>query len=157
MAILRYKSPKQIISYDYIRIILEILFLIIINIGLYYICQTLHWTFWLFKGLLILSILYICVLIFRPWVLYYARAYEVHQNDVIVLKSFFFKKRAVIKYDRIQMIKKESGPLLRGFGLYKLSLVTAGHELTLPRMDAKHAEKLEAVILRHLEEVDADV
>ncbi|KXA45057.1 hypothetical protein HMPREF3215_01383 [Staphylococcus simulans] len=95
--------------------------------------------------------------IIHPWIIWNYRFYLLQEHYVSIESRFFFQKQQVLKYDRIQYVERESGPILLAFKLYKLSIITAGHVVTLPILTEDEAISIESVCMRRLEEVDADV
>ncbi|WP_158263689.1 PH domain-containing protein [Staphylococcus simulans] len=95
--------------------------------------------------------------VIRPWILWRYRFYSLRPRFLLNEARFFFQKQNVLKYDRIQYVERESGPILLAFKLYKLSVVTAGHVVILPMLTKEDAVMVEEVCMRQLEEVDADV
>lgn len=151
------KSPRRVVGYYYVRYFIEFLLEILVFSGLVYLYHHFNWSPWVLNTLIILLALSFLFKVIRPWILWRYRFYSLRPRFLLNEARFFFQKQNVLKYDRIQYVERESGPILLAFKLYKLSVVTAGHVVILPMLTKEDAVMVEEVCMRQLEEVDADV
>lgn len=151
------QSPRRVVGYYYVRYLLEFLIELLIFSGLVFLSQHFKWSPWVVNLLIIFLGASFLYKVIRPWILWKYRFYCLKPHYLSSEARFFFQDEHVLKYDRIQYVERESGPILLSFKLYKLSVVTAGHVVTLPMLTKEDAVKVETVCMRQLEEVDADV
>lgn len=151
------QSPRRVVGYYYVRYLIEFLIEALVFSGLVYLYHHFKWSSWVLNTLIILLALSFLYKVIRPWILWRYRFYSLQPSYLLNEARFFFQKQEVLKYDRIQYVERESGPILLGFKLYKVSVVTAGHMVTLPMLAKEEAVFIEQECMRQLEEVDADV
>ena len=92
-----------------------------------------------------------------PWIKYRYMFYSINEHYVQVNQSFYFKSAKYVKLERIQFLEIASNPLLKRWGIAKLTIVTAGHEIVFPLMNVSDALAFEALAMNYLEGVDSDV
>ncbi|WP_412521456.1 PH domain-containing protein [Staphylococcus simulans] len=151
------QSPRRAVGYYYVRYFIGFLVEVLIFSGLVFLYHHFKWSPWVLNILIILLAMSFLYKIIYPWILWKYRFYSLQEQYLSNETRFFFQKQQVLKYNRIQFVERESGPILLGFKLYKLSIVTAGHVVTLPLLTEGDAVTIESVCMRQLEEVDADV
>ncbi|MHD0397217.1 PH domain-containing protein [Staphylococcus simulans] len=151
------QSPRRVVGYYYVRYLIEFLIEVCIFSGLVYLSHHFKWSPWVINLLIVLLGASFLYKVIQPWILWKYRFYALNPYYLSSEARFFFQKQHVLKYDRIQYVERESGPILLRFKLYKLSVVTAGHVVTLPMLTKADAAQVEAFCMRQLEEVDADV
>lgn len=110
--------------------------------------------FYIVIGLLVLLLIY-CMT--QPYFKYHYTHYRMNQNIIEVKRHFWFRRYDILKVERIQYVRWQNGPLLRHYKLQRLTLTTAGHEVTLPLLYAEDVERIEQHCLAYLQEVDSDV
>lgn len=151
------KSPRRVVGYYYVRYIIEFLIEALVFSGLVFLYHHFTWSPWVLNLLIILLAMSFLYKIIHPWIIWNYRFYLLQEHYVSIESRFFFQKQQVLKYDRIQYVERERGPILLAFKIYKLSIITAGHVVTLPILTEDEAISIESVCMRRLEEVDADV
>lgn len=84
--------------------------------------------------------------------LYYTRfVFYLREDELILEKGVFIKRKLSIKFDKIQHINTEQGILYQIFDLKKVIIDTAGSEgkeFVLPGLSEAKADQLQATILR---------
>lgn len=96
--------------------------------------QVLPYKFWLVFGIMCITVVGILGLPF--WaiiyhVFYKPRYYEFHsltltERTAEIVQGIVFRRRTNIPYDRITDVSVEQGPLMRRFGIHKVTMETAG-------------------------------
>jgi hypothetical protein len=82
---------------------------------------------------------------------YSSTSYALTEEEIIVEKGVWWKKRNIVPYDRVTYIQIMQGPIARHFGLGKISIQTAGFS----GAGSSHVGPAEAVLLgiRNFEEI----
>lgn len=77
-----------------------------------------------------------------------AFGYAEQDDELVIKQGILYRKLEVIPYGRMQKIKVESGPLLRKYGLAKLSFVTASSDTdgSIEGVTEGEAERLRAAL-----------
>nr|WP_269814020.1 PH domain-containing protein [Staphylococcus canis] len=92
-----------------------------------------------------------------PHFFYLYTQYQVRHRQIMIKRHVWFQKTEVIKLERIQFVKRSSGPLLRHHNLCILTLTTAAHEVKFPYLSVDEAKRLESYCLNHIKRGDDDV
>ena len=80
---------------------------------------------------------------------YQVEGYIIREKDIYFQQGFFWTKRMVIPFNRIQHASVHQGPLERSFKLSKLRIFTAGgqsSDLTIPGLQNDEALQIKAFI-----------
>jgi membrane protein YdbS with pleckstrin-like domain len=80
-----------------------------------------------------------------PVARYQAWGYCVRESDVVLRHGVLWKLVSIVPHARIQHVDTRRGPLERALGLASVTIHTAGSvgaTLTIPGLDAAHAEQL---------------
>ena len=80
---------------------------------------------------------------------YQVEGYIIREKDIYFQQGFFWTKRMVIPFNRIQHASVHQGPLERSFKLSKLRIFTAGgqsSDLTIPGLQNEEALQIKAFI-----------
>ncbi|EGQ1664095.1 hypothetical protein EAF16_07975 [Staphylococcus pseudintermedius] len=109
---------------------------------------------YIFIGLVLIDILYYLI---HPILLYRYYHYRVTDSYIEIQKNWWFKRNEVIQIERIQYVRRKTGPLMRWFQLNRLSFYTAGHELVLPLLYDDTITEIESFCLTQLKGGDSDV
>lgn len=115
----------------------------------------------LITGILLLLMVLIlgCFLIFIFPPLRYRRfRYQVHEEEIDILKGVWFTKRILIPMVKVQHVDTGQGPLLRRFRLANVTIHTAASMHQIPALEAEKAEALRDQIaaLARVKEVEED-
>ncbi|CAL28485.1 PH domain-containing protein [Staphylococcus carnosus] len=153
----RQQSPRIVLGYYYLSFTLRFLIVFIIALGFSIFSYYFNWSPWVIYSVGILLLLQLLFFAVQPWILYHHRYFTLKDNHIMIINTFFFKKEAVIKLDRVQYLERKTGPLLNRFGLCKNHIVTAGHKIVLPLIDKSTTKDMEEYCMNYLEKVDADV
>ncbi|MCH1627259.1 PH domain-containing protein [Ferdinandcohnia quinoae] len=114
------------------------------------------WTFWIFAGLLVLSVIETILSIFvLPNLKWKRWRYEVHEHEIDLQRGVFIVKRTIIPMNRVQHVDTQQGPLLRKYHLATVSVTTAATVHEIPALDLEEADQLRDYISR-LARVDED-
>lgn len=151
------RSPKRAKTYLYICEGLSFLIGLVVILALIYLWQHFNWWHFLiyvFIGSIVISFIYMLTI---PWIKYKYMFYSINECYVQVNQSFYFKSVKYVKLERIQFLEIASNPLLKRWGIAKLTIVTAGHEIVFPLMNVSDALAFEALAMNYLEGVDSDV
>lgn len=103
------------------------------------------------------AIIYSLFFMIRALIIYRYFQYRVTERYIEINKNWWFKHNEVIQIERIQYVKRKSGPLMRHFHLNRLTFYTAGHELDLPLLFDEKINEIERHCLTQLERGDSDV
>ena len=70
-------------------------------------------------------------------------------NDLCIVKGLMFRELSIIPFGRIQVVRVNSGPLLRAFGLANVSVVTASAaaDAVIPGLPGDEARVLRDLII----------
>ncbi|MCY9516840.1 PH domain-containing protein [Paenibacillus apiarius] len=102
---------------------------------------------------LVTSLWYIVI---SPVLTYSYFKYEVREEEVEIQSGIFFRKHILVPMTRVQHVEKASGPVLRKFGLAKISIATAAttHEIEGLQAAAAEALKQRIAVLARVEDDD---
>lgn len=115
-----------------------------------------EWTYWIFIGLVILSVLETIVSIFvLPKLKWKRWRYEVHEHEIDLQRGVFIVKRTIIPMIRVQHVDTQQGPLLRKYQLATVTVSTAATVHEIPALDLEEADQLRDYISK-LARVDED-
>lgn len=151
------RSPKRTRTYLYICEGISFLVGLIVLLTLIFLWQHFNWWHFLiyvFIGLIVISFIYMLI---TPSIKYKYMFYSINDSYVQVNREFYFKSAKYVKLERIQFLKIASNPLLKRWGIAKLTIVTAGHEIVFPLMNSNDALEFEALAIDYLKGVDSDV
>lgn len=102
-----------------------------------------------------LTVFLLFIPIFGVTQLAFARKrYAFREHDAIYKSGLFVHKTVLIPFNRIQHVSIEQGPIMRIFGLAKLSIFTAGgmtSDLDISGIKLDVAEKLKAFLSKNVE------
>ncbi|MCG7340037.1 PH domain-containing protein [Staphylococcus sp. ACRSN] len=151
------RSPKKAMMYYFLLEGLSFMISLIVFIALIFLWGHFNWWHFLvyvFIGLLLVNLIYALIV---PWIKYRFSFYKINHRHVEIKRYFYNKSLKLIKLERIQFIKTSSNPLLKKWGLVKVMIITAGHELEFPLMKQSDADNFEKLALDYLKGVDSDV
>lgn len=152
-----HKSPKPAFLYHWLVSGLTLLIELIILGGVLCCWKAFHWSHFILYILLLLTIISLIRFIIQPIFRYSYRFYNIENNNVEILKAYIFKKYEITKIERLQLLKVKTNPILKKFNLKIITVVTAGHELTIPVVSNKEAERLMLHILSKMRGSNDDV
>jgi len=101
---------------------------------------------------LFMLILPVSLLLFNLWLIrkqYKVEGYILRAKDIYFQQGFFWTKRMIIPFNRIQHASVHQGPLERYFNIGKLRIFTAGgqsSDLTIPGLCMEDAIRLKQLI-----------
>lgn len=151
------RSPKSVLKYYYFTEGLLLIVGLIISGVLLFLTNHFEWwkpIYYIIVAGMIFDILYFIV---TPLIKYKFTFYKIEEDYVAISKQFFFQKTELVKFERTQLIKRNSNPILHKLSLSKTSILTAGHIVDLPLIHKQDAEKFEMTILSYLRGADFDV
>lgn len=154
---LRQQSPRNVLIYYYIRFSIAFVIELMIASCIIFIASYLAWPIWTVLTVGALLAVQLLFYVVQPWILLKYRYYIIADNYVTKLHTFFFQKEVIVKLERVQFLKRKTGPLLNRFGLCRNSIVTAGEVIELPLMHIDKTKELERHCMNFLEKVDTDV
>ncbi|WP_236417609.1 PH domain-containing protein [Paenibacillus sp. JJ-223] len=110
-----------------------------------------EWPGWLGTGVFMIS------LIWYTWILpglrYRHFSFRVADDEVEIHSGWLWHTDTIVPMTRVQQVELESGPLLRKYGLAKVSIVTAAATLHIAGLERAEAEQLKRNI-GHLAKVE---
>lgn len=151
------KSPKIALTYFYIKEGIIFIISLMIYIAVYLLWLNYHWFHFLIYILILLGILSLLRLIFKPLIQYHYRFYKVLDGIIESKQTFIFKHLNITKVERLQYLQLHTNPLTRYFNLYEVIFVTAGHRMVLPLISQQQAKQIEQSALEYLGGADFDV
>ncbi|MCM3174709.1 PH domain-containing protein [Paenibacillus sp. MER 99-2] len=109
------------------------------------------WPGWAALGLCILSFIWFgCAL---PALQYRYFSFRVAEDELEIHSGWLWITDTIVPMTRVQQVELESGPLLRKYGLAKVSIVTAAATLEIAGLEREEAEQLKRNI-GHLAKVE---
>lgn len=150
-------SPKQVRRYLklwHLYQLIATLILLVAGVVVWFYYDMPFYGAYIFAGLALIDVLYFII---RPILLYRYYHYRVTDSYIEINKNWWFKRNEVIQIERIQYVRRKSGPLMRRFHLDRLTCYTAGHELVLPLLFDDTITEIESFCLARLEGGDSDV
>ncbi|MBE6024815.1 MAG: hypothetical protein E7231_16825 [Cellulosilyticum sp.] len=104
---------------------------------------------WLPKGIKFASIVsygVIVVLLLNaligPPLRYNRYGYAISEDCIDIKEGYFFVNRYIVPIERLHKLKMESGPIDHLFGLTKLTVTTAGGDVTIRFLEEKVAQQI---------------
>lgn len=102
-------------------------------------------------------VFFIISLIWYTWILPGLRhrhfSFRVAEDEVEIHSGWLWHTDTIVPMTRVQQVELESGPLLRKYGLAKVSIVTAAATLHIAGLEREEAEQLKRSI-GHLAKVE---
>ncbi|HJF67478.1 MAG TPA: PH domain-containing protein [Staphylococcus kloosii] len=151
------RSPKSVLKYYYFTEGLLLIVGLIISGVLLFLTNHFEWWKPIYYIIVVGMIFDILYFIVTPLIKYKFTFYKIEEDYVAISKQFFFQKTELVKFERTQLIKRNSNPILHKLSLSKTSILTAGHIVDLPLIHKQDAEKFEMTILSYLRGADFDV
>ena len=151
------RSPKSVLKYYYFTEGLLLIVGLIISGVLLFLTNHFEWWKPIYYIIVVGMIFDILYFIVTPLIKYKFTFYKIEEDYVAISKKFFFQKTELVKFERTQLIKRNSNPILHKLSLSKTSILTAGHIVDLPLIHKQDAEKFEMTILSYLRGADFDV
>lgn len=151
------RSPKSVLKYYYFTEALLLIVGLVITGVLLFLTDYFEWwkpVYYIIVAGMIFDILYFIV---TPMIKYKFTFYKIEEDYVAISKVFFFQKTELVKFERTQLIKRKTNPILHKLSLSKTSILTAGHIVDLPLIHKQDAEKFETIMLTYLRGADFDV
>ncbi|WP_285769480.1 PH domain-containing protein [Peribacillus sp. SI8-4] len=130
----------------------------IICIAIFTLTVFFEWTYWVFGGVVILSIIQSYLTIFlMPSVKWKRWRYEVRNTEIDIQSGIFVIKRTLIPMIRVQHVETKQGPLLRKYDLASVEISTAATMHVIPALDLAEADELRHYISRMASVEEEDV
>ncbi|MGC5775378.1 PH domain-containing protein [Paenibacillus pabuli] len=109
------------------------------------------WPGWISLGLFILSLIWYAGVL--PGLRHRHFSFRVAEDELEIHSGWLWHTDTIVPMTRVQQVELESGPLLRKYGLAKVSIVTAAATLHIAGLERDEAEKLKRSI-GHLAKVE---
>ncbi|MBE3554746.1 MAG: PH domain-containing protein [Thermicanus sp.] len=77
-----------------------------------------------------------------PSIRYRRFRYQVYEEEIDILRGVWFIKRTLIPMVKVQHVDTKQGPILRHFGLAKVTIHTAASEHEIPALSVEKADAL---------------
>ncbi|MCI8610207.1 MAG: PH domain-containing protein [Firmicutes bacterium] len=114
--------------------ILELIVLFIANIG--------GAPGWLWIALGVIAILLTAYLIGAPKVRYARYRYRIDEESIRVREGFLWINYSIVPIERLHKIELSQGPLARMFGLYTVTVTTAGGQVSIKFLKEEVANEI---------------
>lgn len=103
------------------------------------------WQFYILISGLIGLLLLLIFLMLRAWKLYDFKGYALREHDIVYTTGWFWKRKVVVPFNRIQHVEIRRGPLEELLRLRRLQIYTAGgsaSDLNIPGLEPDLAEQI---------------
>ncbi|MBR3772159.1 MAG: PH domain-containing protein [Clostridium sp.] len=103
-------------------------------------------------GLLVLDLLNAVV---SPWFRYHRYHYKIDEEAIDIVEGYLFQERNIVPIERLHKLEINSGPIDRMCGLAKVTVTTAGGDVTLRFVDKKRAEQITEGLMHRINQYAA--
>lgn len=147
------KLSKQALKCMYTaEIIGDVIFLVIIGVVNY---------FWLIPkdiGIgkfisVILAVYAVASMIIEPYFRYNRYRYSINEECIDIKEGYLFVKRHIVPIERLHKLETSKGPIDQIFHVAKVTVTTAGGDVTLRFLDEEKAEKISESLRKRINEI----
>ena len=134
------------------EIIGDVIFLIIIGVVNYY---------WLIpKDIqigkiisLILAAYAVAAMVIEPYFRYHRYRYSINEECIDIKEGYLFVKRNIVPIERLHKLEMAKGPIDQMFHVAKVTVTTAGGDVTLRFLDEEKAEQIAESLRQRINEI----
>ena len=130
----------------------DVIFLIIIGVVNYY---------WLIpKDIqigkiisLILAAYAVAAMVIEPYFRYHRYRYSINEECIDIKEGYLFVKRNIVPIERLHKLEMAKGPIDQMFHVAKVTVTTAGGDVTLRFLDEEKAEQIAESLRQRINEI----
>lgn len=119
------------------------------------------WHFWLEpsdvaigKLVAVLVLLYtVCSMTVEPIVRFYRYRYAIDEECIDIKEGYFFVKRHIVPIERLHKLETAKGPIDQLFRVAKVTVTTAGGDVTIRFLDEEKAEAVADSLRTRINEI----
>jgi len=108
---------------------------------------------WVDLALLALLVVVAVLLVVTPMVRYRRYRYLITPEQVVVIEGLWFITKEIAPIERIHQISIKRGPVLRAYGLSKVSCITAGGIVEVDYLEETRAEEIAALLQERIRSI----
>jgi len=137
---------KNLMKSTIINEVLENIVILIVLGILTYISFYFDWKLWISRILISLIILTFVASIWsiaiRPYLIYRNTRYGVDEQYLQIKTGAIFEEHTLVPMTKIQAVETKQGPIMRKFGIYRLSVETMGSSHSIVGLSTKRAKDM---------------
>lgn len=101
----------------------------------------------------ILVILILINMIIGPYFRYNRYRYSINEESIDIIEGYIFQERTIVPIERLHKLQVEKGPIDRMFHVEKVTVTTAGGDVTINYLEEEKAEEIAESLRKRINEI----
>lgn len=102
---------------------------------------------------IVLAVYAIVCMLVEPYFRYNRYRYSINEECIDIKEGYLFVKRNIVPIERLHKLEMSKGPIDQIFRVAKVTVTTAGGDVTLRFLDEKKAEKIAESLRKRINEI----
>lgn len=102
---------------------------------------------------IILAAYAVAAMVIEPYFRYHRYRYSINEECIDIKEGYFFVKRNIVPIERLHKLEMAKGPIDQMFHVAKVTVTTAGGDVTLRFLDEEKAEQIAESLRQRINEI----